>query len=191
MLWEQSLNFFLKWWNSHWRGWEAWKVRASVFTRQQMAAVKKKKAEKERQKGKKRRNLFSLYSLKTVIWDLLSSLSSCSHFPKLGLSSGRGIWDLRWPSPSQQEGIPRNEAGNVMELLGIHPKNGSRSKARLGEGSALWGFAGRRELLLSGSPKTSALSGTCTLKRNLRKQSFISWDLRSFINFFPLVWKVF
>lgn len=58
MLWEQSLNFFLKWWNSHWRGWEAWKVRASVFTRQQMAAVKKKKSRKRKAKGEKKKKPF-------------------------------------------------------------------------------------------------------------------------------------
>lgn len=71
----------------------AWKVRPSVFTREQMAVVKKKGRKKEA-KGKKKPFQPILF-LKTVIWDLLFFLSFPPHFSKLGLSSQGGIWDFR------------------------------------------------------------------------------------------------
>lgn len=132
------------------------------------SSLKKKKGRKREAKGKKKKKPFQPLLFKGSYMGFAFLLISLFPLFKAGVKfRGRNL------------GLEK-----VMELLGIHPKNGSRSKAQLGEGSALWGFAGRRELLLSGNPKTSALSGTCTLKRNLRRQSFISWDLRNFIKFF-------
>lgn len=74
-------------------GYGAWKVWPSVFTREQMAVVKKKSRKKE-SKGKEKPFQPTL-SLKTVIWDLLFFLSFPPHFSKLGLSSEGGIWDFR------------------------------------------------------------------------------------------------
>lgn len=153
--------------------------------------IKKKKAEKERQKQKKQKPFQPLLSLRAVIWDLLPFLSSCSRFSKLGLSSEGGIWDLRAsvttarPSPGGRLAFPGKGADKAMELLRMHPKYRFRSKPELAEGSAVLGILWEKGGVIKESeypegPRGNLSTlwagrgGAFALKRNLRRQSFIS-----------------
>lgn len=154
--------------------------------------IKRKKAEKERQKQKKHQKPFQpLLSLRAVIWDLLPFLSSCSRFSKLGLSSEEGIRDLRAsvttarPSPGGRLAFPGKGLTKPWNCCECTPNMDSganpswlRAQRFLG---ILWEKGGViKESEYPEEPRGNLSTlwagrgGAFTLKRNLRRQSFIS-----------------
>lgn len=96
-----------------------------------------------------------------------------------------GVGDHSPTQPRGLDGIPGKGADKAMELLRMHPKYGFRSKPELAEGSAvlgiLWGKGGViKESEYPEEPRGNLSTlwagrgGAFTLKRNLRRQSFIS-----------------
>lgn len=89
------------------------------------------------------------------------------------------------PSPGVRLAFPGKGADKAMELLRMHPKYGFRSKPELAEGSAVLGILWEKGGVIKESeypeePRGNLSTlwagrgGAFTLKRNLRRQSFIS-----------------